>query len=154
MCLDHVTWIYKNKFRHEDKVQEGYKVFEVRTRYVEMEKTGERELIFQFGFQNKSRAAPISRWLKSELDRPNLNKGDYEIGFHLFRTKKEATKFLNAVNQYFRTVIIKIKYKGIKAKGYQHGAEIIVADKILIPKAEYLKATADILVTEKTTVSK
>jgi len=115
MCLDRVDSKWKGLSR---KVETGYKVF------VLSPPTNQLEFIVfsHHGYKK----VPLGKWLTSRLDFVDSLDTRYCAGFHIYKNKPDAN--------FSSERIIKVKYKGVLAKGFQVGREVIVAHHMWVPR--------------------
>jgi len=119
MCLDFVSNRYAGRDRKEI---EAWKV-------IRPEKGGKFSFPCYGPFRSKR-----NTWLTAEVvDVENITGQHYNCGFHCFETKEGAQ---NWANNRHNVEIVKVKVKGILARGRQRNHSCIVARHILVPKSK------------------
>lgn len=120
MCLAHVDSKWKGLSR---KVETGYKIF------VYFPPTN--QLKFTVFSHNGQINVETNKWLTSGLSLVGDCNKKYRAGFHIY--KNMPTIPPTAIN-YRSNKIVKVKYKGVLAKGRQVDQEVIVAHRMWVPR--------------------
>jgi hypothetical protein len=125
MCLDKV---YNNYDNLSKKVTYVWKVFRKKYDFGLGEEKG---LFFQHKSLSGDKRVRMGKWLMAdhkEMLYDNLNL-PYEAGFHCYKKRSAAR------NGTFSTAhtVVKVKISEITSDGIQHGEEVVVARKMLVP---------------------
>ena len=117
MCLDRVDSKWKGLSR---KVETGYKIFATFSATNQL-----RFIIFS---HNGHKKVETDKWLTSGLGIVDGYNERYNAGFHIYKNKP-TTIYIGHPEK-----IVKVKYKGVLAKGLQVGCEVIVAHHMWVPR--------------------
>jgi len=132
MCLSRVTKIYKPILR---EVKRGWKVLlksdvgETDKYYFEFFSLGGLE---GEGFQ--SRPVELNKWLRAtRVTIPIGLVGEYESGFHIFKTKKGAEKWGGHSDYLMPATVVPVEVRGVVYSGIQSGQPTWVAREMRVP---------------------
>ena len=115
MCLDKLK-------DFKVKQTEGYKVFVI-----------DKKGAIHSRFQRTHIRFKVNRWIRAKKSGEYTDLSEpYTTGFHIFLRKEDALKWHGNTIYHYATIIKKVKFKGIVAKGVEDSAEIIVASEMLI----------------------
>jgi len=119
MCLDRVDFKWKGLSR---KVETGYKIFAF------LPPTNQLKFIV---FSHKGyKRVETGKWLTSGGDlATDIHGKRYCAGFHIFKNNPGA-----GILHPYPEKIVKVKYKGVLAKGIQMGREVVVAHHMWVPR--------------------
>ena len=72
-----------------------------------------------------------NKWIRRSISTVfSTNGGEYQSGFHIFKTRKDARAHWLYNNNYSNNKkIIKVKYKGIVCEGIENASSIICIDE-------------------------
>lgn len=98
-------------------------------------------LIFEYSGQASYPAIPINRWMHAEnnivenvlwsgTEHKYVQLFTYLSGFHILKTRAEARRWAWSRDLRVR----KVKYRNARIIGRQNSYNVIVADKILVPR--------------------
>ncbi len=119
MCLDHAVSRWKGLSR---KVETGYKIFALFP--------STNQLKFMVFSHKGYKRVETGKWLTSGGDLATDNYGKrYYAGFHIYKNKPDI-----GILAIYPERIVKVKYKGVLAKGLQVDHEVIVAHHMWVPR--------------------
>ena len=83
---------------------------------------------------NRTRILPINSWLKADkkIRKDGSNGKEYLTGFHCFKSKEKAIKFMNRFRTNKNRIIVECKAKGLRQKPTNQN--VFLADEIYINK--------------------
>jgi len=128
MCLDVLTKRYK---KPSTKEVVGYKMFEY---------AGDKIHFPYYGLHGR-KEVPRGRWLESSYEKirfdwvgPASDVNCYPSGFHVFAKKSDAIARACSYRK-----VVKVRLRGIVAKGKENGRGVIVAREMFVPKLRKTK---------------
>ncbi len=125
MCLNQVNKVYDGKSK---KIVYRWKTF------TDMMSDGRLQFPYYTKEEYKVGIWDIKRgvWLKAIPEKVFVGRSypSYEAGFHCYQTKKEATRRCTKIER-----VVKVKVKGLLAKGIQTRCRVEVYMEMMVPKS-------------------
>jgi hypothetical protein len=124
MCLSTIQKVHKRPLETEGW---GWKVFKV---------SSGNYLYFQYRYNEQTFIT--NKWLRAKKKAVRCQFPQhkrYLTGFHIFKTKKGALRWMGGEESFIfsKKVCKKVKYKNLRIIGTQDRCKCLVADKLFIP---------------------
>jgi hypothetical protein len=142
MCLEYVEEKHRKPYKGEGV---GYKVMDFSRdhglyfRYFPNKNIGEDQVV------QKEMRCPTGVWVKSVekrvwLEEPYVGAVKdkyYPSGFHIYTVFDDQPLYrIFAQALMAQACIVKVRYRGVKAVGFQDGLPVVVADEMIVPRSK------------------